>query len=390
MTSIKVMIQGCEVAIIPSGVFQGSKITENGDLVRLKGTSDFVKQKKTAAGLYYVETIRKGVWAREYVHVLVALAFINNPTNEKICHHIDGDFSNNHVSNIAWGELPDSNLSIPGFSNYKITKDGEIYNVLDPRKYKMRTQRSLSGYVSITITNDEGEAKSCYVHRLVGMTYIPNPLNLPEIDHINRNRDDNRLDNLRWVDKATQNKNKDNKTKNVYKRIPYTLLEGEIALPLKGDFPGYHINLPYKITNYGNIINKQGTKLRVNLTGNYPSIRLGNRCFQIHILVALFFVKGRTQEKCVPDHIDENRHNYKAENLEWVTRSENCLRAAYKRRRSVNKIDPETGEILETYPSLISAARSIDENNAENISSGINKSCKGVRNLSNGYKWAYA
>lgn len=41
--------------------------------------------------------------------------------------------------------------------------------------------------------------KAYRVHRLVAETFIPNPDNLPQVDHINRNRYDNRIENLRWV-----------------------------------------------------------------------------------------------------------------------------------------------------------------------------------------------
>jgi hypothetical protein len=50
--------------------------------------------------------------------------------------------------------------------------------------------------------------KNTCVHRLVGQAFIPNPENKPEVDHINRIRHDNRLENLRW---ATREENQENK-----------------------------------------------------------------------------------------------------------------------------------------------------------------------------------
>lgn len=41
--------------------------------------------------------------------------------------------------------------------------------------------------------------KNEYVHRVLANAFIPNPDNLPQIDHINAIRDDNRLENLHWV-----------------------------------------------------------------------------------------------------------------------------------------------------------------------------------------------
>lgn len=45
------------------------------------------------------------------------------------------------------------------------------------------------------------------IHRLVAETFIPNPENKNTVDHINRNRSDNRISNLRWADMQEQSRN---------------------------------------------------------------------------------------------------------------------------------------------------------------------------------------
>ena len=45
-------------------------------------------------------------------------------------------------------------------------------------------------------------------HRIIAQQFIPNPNNLPEIDHINHNPIDNRIENLRWVSASENQKNK--------------------------------------------------------------------------------------------------------------------------------------------------------------------------------------
>lgn len=53
------------------------------------------------------------------------------------------------------------------------------------------------GYLSIQLSKNS-EDKKYLVHRLVAEAFIPNPSNLPCIDHINTVKDDNRVENLRW------------------------------------------------------------------------------------------------------------------------------------------------------------------------------------------------
>lgn len=62
------------------------------------------------------------------------------------------------------------------------------------------------GYLKVSLSK-EGKQRYLKVHRLVAEAFIPNPDNKPDIDHINTIRDDNRVENLRWVTKKENNNN---------------------------------------------------------------------------------------------------------------------------------------------------------------------------------------
>ena len=51
--------------------------------------------------------------------------------------------------------------------------------------------------------------KQLRVHRIVAETFIPNPENKLEVDHINRIRNDNRVENLRWVTRLENAQNRE-------------------------------------------------------------------------------------------------------------------------------------------------------------------------------------
>lgn len=58
--------------------------------------------------------------------------------------------------------------------------------------------RNYQGYLRIRLVDKDGNRKMFGIHRIIAMTFIPNPDNKPCIDHINAIRDDNRVENLRW------------------------------------------------------------------------------------------------------------------------------------------------------------------------------------------------
>ena len=58
------------------------------------------------------------------------------------------------------------------------------------------------GYWTISLLSEKGESHGFMVHRLVAEAFIPNPFDLPEVNHIDADVKNARVENLEWVDKS--------------------------------------------------------------------------------------------------------------------------------------------------------------------------------------------
>ena len=134
-------------------------------------------------------------------------------------------------------------------NEYIALKDFENYEILNKYPFTIRRKRDgyeiseqfdQKGYVRIKLNG-----KIYMKHRIIALQFIPNPNNLPFIDHLNHNRADNRIENLRWI---TNQENCMNKSK--HRGIEYVFIDKldedksfEINKYDEYEFENYYFNL---------------------------------------------------------------------------------------------------------------------------------------------------
>lgn len=83
--------------------------------------------------------------------------------------------------------------AIPGIDNYYVTKDGHVYSRFKKSYRQLKTRINKDGYNSLTL-----KGKTYTVHILMARTFLENPNGYKYVNHINGNRTDDRLSNLKY------------------------------------------------------------------------------------------------------------------------------------------------------------------------------------------------
>tara|TARA_R110002124_G_scaffold234201_1_gene399594 strand:- start:59 stop:577 length:519 start_codon:yes stop_codon:yes gene_type:complete len=107
---------------------------------------------------------------------------------------------------------------IANFPKYFISKCAKICSEKSNKILKLRTNKY--GYFSICLCKD-GKRYYKKLHRLLADIFIPNPENKTCVDHKNRIRTDNRLENLRWVTVKENSQNASKKDTSLWQGVCY-------------------------------------------------------------------------------------------------------------------------------------------------------------------------
>ena len=81
---------------------------------------------------------------------------------------------------------------------YEVSNTGKIKSFQRGKIRILYPRKTPRGYLHVILSKNKVN-KDLRVHRLVASAFIPNPLNKPEVNHIDGNKDNNNVDNLEWA-----------------------------------------------------------------------------------------------------------------------------------------------------------------------------------------------
>jgi len=330
---------------------------------------------------------------------------------------------------------------------YKVSNKGKVKSLRSGNLLKIRIQ---NGYPVVGLIDKHGNIKQKYVHSLMALAFLEKPQSnqLLVVDHINGNREDNHLENLRWITQSENVKHaygtnpkmigkcspvlKLDKKKNIVTKYnsmkeacedtgisrdtlfrilnkkdnfyggfyyEYATKKKQIILEKDENFinMGIYRDLDFsmfEISNYGRLKSLKFNIIRkTTLHNGYHALPLASKSGKtltllIHILVANYFVEKPEdfdKKKYVVNHLDEIKTNNHHQNLEWVTRRDNTI---HSRGKPVLQVDIKTGKVLKKFKSIADAYNFL----GIKIGNSIGKCCNGRAgfNTAYGFKWRFA
>lgn len=232
-----------------------------------------------------------------------------------------------------WKLIPESE------GRYSVSDLGRIrreaYSYYANKRFMSHDQKIMKGpdsgcYHRVQFTIN-GKHFAILAHRLVAAAFIPNPENKPMVNHKDLDKSNNRVDNLEWVT-ASENIKHWAENRTGYKRSKET---GPLEMiPLEGEEFRQFEDLPLFVSSYGRFYGKYRSYMtflstsvgengyqRINITVNNKHL-----FFVSHRLVAKVFIDN-PDELPVVNHLDGDKLNNRADNLEWCSHARNVRHA---------------------------------------------------------------
>lgn len=132
---------------------------------------------------------------------------------------------------------------IDGYPGYKVSTYGRVmsyHHWNEPTVLRVRHRGN--GYLGVMLYDANGRCRNRAIHRLVAEAFIPNPDNLPEVNHINEDKHDNSVKNLEWISHidncgyGTSRERRSKKMKN-HPNLSKCVLQLDMSGNVIGEFP---------------------------------------------------------------------------------------------------------------------------------------------------------
>lgn len=152
-------------------------------------------------------------------------------------------------------------IQLQNFPNYLITNTGQVFSTKGKKIRQLKYVINVHGYCCVTFSCNS-KLTNQRVHRLVAETFIPNPNNLPNVNHIDGNKLNNEVSNLEWCNTQHNTIHAYNNVQNHKSRArKLTLVDvNNIRLDYaSGNYTHIGLGEKYNIhpTHIGRIINKK-------------------------------------------------------------------------------------------------------------------------------------
>lgn len=313
--------------------------------------------------------------------------------------------------------------------NYEVSDHGHVRHT---QRGLRKLQKDSNGYLTVGLHTSNHRLVVRRVHRLVAAAWIPNPENKPEVDHIDREKSNNAVSNLRWVTNA---ENRDNRATQSTRRgrsiVQLTntdppieirrwesiaqvgrehglctksitnVCKGKPHSKTCGGFRWAYVdqyelhtdecwrlipdsNGKYEASTRGRIRTRGGGVL--NLKANNGYIIFQDEA--VHRIIARTFADmvPRTEGRNVVNHKNGVKTDNHVGNLEWVTQKENAEHAMEiglnRARKSVRGIFPNG--TTKDFASMTEASRA-----TKNLLSSISAVCNGKMTQTGGIRWTF-